>query len=83
MVLRLDDDSMLTESIDDAEYLEELYSLLALIGNTLELNFTKFIHNAYHYSEVLARFKSRTKWHDRLLLIFGFIMDSSICLTDQ
>lgn len=70
--LRLDDDSILAEAVAIAEYLEELHPLPALIGNTpeqraqtrqwwrrVELNITEFIHNAYHYTEGLARFESR------------------------
>lgn len=70
--LRLDDGSMLAEAVAIAEYLEELYPLPALIGDTpeqraqtrqwwrrVELNITEFIHNAYHYAEGLARFELR------------------------
>lgn len=70
--LRLDDGSMLAEAVAIAEYLEELYPLPTLIGDTpeqraqtrqwwrrVELNITEFIHNAYHYAEGLARFELR------------------------
>lgn len=70
--LRLDDDSVLTEAVAIAEYLEELYPSPVLIGSTpeqraqtrqwwrrVELNITEFIHNAFHYAEGLARFESR------------------------
>jgi len=70
--LRLDDNSVLTEAVAIAEYLEELYPDPVLIGSTpeqraqtrqwwrrVELNITEFIHNAYHYAEGLARFESR------------------------
>ncbi|CAH9017850.1 glutathione S-transferase family protein [Candidatus Nitrosacidococcus sp. I8] len=70
--LQLDDGSYITESLAIAEYLEELYPQPVLIGNNpkeraetrmwwrrVELNITEFIHNAFHYSEGLNRFKSR------------------------
>lgn len=70
--LRLDDNSVLTEAVTIAEYLEELHPSPVLIGNTpeqraqtrqwwrrVELNITEFIHNAFHYAEGLARFESR------------------------
>lgn len=70
--LRCDDGSTLGEAVTIAEYLEELHPAPALIGSTpeeraqtrqwwrrVELNVTEFIHNAYHYGEGLARFKSR------------------------
>lgn len=70
--LRLDDNSILTEAVAIAEYLEELYPDPVLIGSTpeqraqtrqwwrrVEFNITEFIHNAYHYAEGLARFESR------------------------
>ena len=70
--LHLDDNSILTESVAIAEYLEELYPDPVLIGSTpeqraqtrqwwrrAEFNITEFIHNAYHYAEGLARFESR------------------------
>lgn len=70
--LRLDDDSVLTEAVAIAEYLEELHPSPVLIGSTpeqraqtrqwwrrVELNITEFIHNAFHYAEGLARFESR------------------------
>ncbi|BBL35123.1 glutathione S-transferase GST-6.0 [Nitrosomonas stercoris] len=70
--LRLDDDSVLTEAVTIAEYLEELHPSPVLIGSTpeqraqtrqwwrrVELNITEFIHNAFHYAEGLARFESR------------------------
>lgn len=70
--LRLDDNSVLTEAVTIAEYLEELHPSPVLIGSTpeqraqtrqwwrrVELNITEFIHNAFHYAEGLARFESR------------------------
>lgn len=70
--LRCADGSTLAEAVAIAEYLEEKYPTPVLIGSTpeqraqtrqwwrrAELNVTEFIHNAYHYAEGLARFKSR------------------------
>lgn len=70
--LRCADGSMLAEAVTIAEYLEELHPEPALIGATpseraqtrmwwrrVELNVTEFIHNAYHYSDGLARFQPR------------------------
>jgi len=70
--LTCDDGSTLAEAVAIAEYLEELHPQPALIGTTpaeraqtrqwwrrVELNITEFIHNAYHYSEGLARFEPR------------------------
>lgn len=70
--LRCDDGSTLGEAVAITEYLEELHPTPVLIGSTpeerahtrqwwrrVELNITEFIHNAYHYSEGLARFESR------------------------
>lgn len=70
--LRLDDGRTLAEAVAIAEYLEELHPAPALIGATpveraetrmwwrrVELNITEFIHNAYHYSEGIERFRPR------------------------
>ncbi len=69
--LLCDDGTTLSEAVAIAEYLEELYPVIALIGSTpaerahtrqwwrrVELNITEFIHNAYHYAEGLPRFKA-------------------------
>lgn len=70
--LLLDDGSAIAESVAIMEYLEELHPTPPLLGTTpearahtrqwlrrCELNITENIHNAYHYAEGLARFKSR------------------------
>lgn len=70
--LQLDDGSILAEAVAIAEYLEEQAPQPPLIGSTateraqtrqwwrrIELNITEFIHNAFHYSEGLARFDKR------------------------
>lgn len=70
--LKLDNETCISESVAIVEYLEELHPQPALIGSTpeeralsrqwlrrVELNITEFIHNAYHYSEGIERFKTR------------------------
>jgi glutathione S-transferase len=70
--LKLDNETYISESVAIVEYLEELHPQPALIGSTpeeralsrqwlrrVELNITEFIHNAYHYSEGIERFKTR------------------------
>lgn len=70
--LQLDDGSTLAEAVAIAEYLEEQFPQLPLIGSNaseraetrqwwrrVELNITEFIHNAFHYSEGLTRFEDR------------------------
>lgn len=70
--LLLDDGRCIAETVAIWEYLEELHPTPPLIGTTpeeraetrqwqrrLELNITENIHNAYHYSEGLARFRDR------------------------
>ena len=70
--LKLDNGTFISESVAIVEYLEELHTKPVLIGSTaeeraltrqwlrrVEFNITEFIHNAYHYSEGIDRFKTR------------------------
>lgn len=70
--MQLQNGDVIAEAVAIAEYLEEQNPYPSLIGKNeneraetrmwwrrVELNITEFIHNAYHYSEGLERFKDR------------------------